>query len=329
MKSIDVGRYLRRNCLALAMLAGCGGSQPPIGAAGAMPQSRAIATHAERGGSRVLPEAKSEDLIYVLAPRKDYILSHSTGAVKATFTGPPLGGFALCSDNSGDVFIPGNEEIWEYKHGGTIPIKKLKDSGYRGVGCSVDPTTGNLAVVNEEASTGSAAGNVAIFSKATGKPEFLEDDIITTYLSCGYDNVGNLFLDGSSHSAPFLLAELPAASSSFANLTFNEPVKDGGAVQWDGQNLAIGANGARLIYRVTVTGSTATLVGQTRLDTLKNANLTFWVQGGNVLTASGATHKKVGLWPYPRGGKPVKQYGPISHGSGRLGGMTVSVAPSR
>jgi hypothetical protein len=30
------------------LLAGCGGSQPPVGAPGAMPQSRAIATHAER-----------------------------------------------------------------------------------------------------------------------------------------------------------------------------------------------------------------------------------------------------------------------------------------
>jgi hypothetical protein len=314
---------------AAALLAGCGGSQLPIGTSGAMPQSRATPTRAERGGSWMLPGAKSEDLIYVLAPRKDYILSYSTGAVKATFTGPPLGGVGLCSDNNGNVFIPGNGEVWEYKHGDTTPISKLKDSGYRGVDCSIDPTSGNLAVANIEASSGSVAGNIAIFPKATGKPEFLIDETITNYLSCGYDNAGNLFLDGSSKSTPFLLAELPAASSRFTNLTFNEPVEDPGAVQWDGQNLAIGANGAQLIYRVTVSGSTATLVGQTRLDTLKNANLTFWVQGNSVLTASGATHKKVGLWDYPQGGKPVKQYGSISHGPGRLGGIIVSVAPSR
>lgn len=312
---------------AAALLAACGGAQP-IGAPGAMPQSRAIANHAEHGGSWMLPNANNGALIYVLAPRKDYILSYSTGAVKATFTGPPLGGFGLCSDNSGHVFIPGNEEVWEYKHGGTTPINKLKDSGYRGIGCSVDPITGNLAVVNEEASTDSSAGNVAIFTKATGKPKFLTDDTLADYLSCGYDNAGNLFLDGSSNSAPFLLAELPAASRSFTNLSFSQPVEDGGSVQWDGQDLAIGANGARLIYRVTVTGSTATLAGQTRLDTIENANLTFWVQGSSVLTASGATHKKVGIWNYPRGGKPVKQYGPISHGPGRLGGITVSVVPS-
>jgi hypothetical protein len=37
MKSLDFGRYALSSCVALAMLAGCGGSQPPIGAPGAMP----------------------------------------------------------------------------------------------------------------------------------------------------------------------------------------------------------------------------------------------------------------------------------------------------
>jgi len=49
------------------LVAGCGTLQPPIGAPGAMPQSRAIATHDERGGSWMLPEAKSERLLYVSA----------------------------------------------------------------------------------------------------------------------------------------------------------------------------------------------------------------------------------------------------------------------
>jgi hypothetical protein len=42
-----------------ALLAGCGGSQPPIDAPGAMAQTSAIATHADRGKSWMLPEAKS------------------------------------------------------------------------------------------------------------------------------------------------------------------------------------------------------------------------------------------------------------------------------
>lgn len=43
---------------------GCGGSQPPIGAPDAMPQSRAVAAHADSAGSWMLPEAKSEALLY-------------------------------------------------------------------------------------------------------------------------------------------------------------------------------------------------------------------------------------------------------------------------
>ncbi len=49
----------------IALLAGCGGAQPPIGAPLPMPQSSAIVTHADRSGSWMLPEAKSEDLLYV------------------------------------------------------------------------------------------------------------------------------------------------------------------------------------------------------------------------------------------------------------------------
>ena len=51
MKSLDFGRYVLGGFAAAAMLTGCGGPQPPIGAPGTMPQSRAIATHSERGGS--------------------------------------------------------------------------------------------------------------------------------------------------------------------------------------------------------------------------------------------------------------------------------------
>ena len=65
MKSLDFSRYVLGVCAAVAMLAGCGGSQPPIGTPGAMPQTSALATHADRGTSWMLPDAKSKDLLYV------------------------------------------------------------------------------------------------------------------------------------------------------------------------------------------------------------------------------------------------------------------------
>src|SRR5580700_3202678 len=42
MKSLGLSRRALSSCATAALLAGCGGSQPPIGAPGALPQSRAI-----------------------------------------------------------------------------------------------------------------------------------------------------------------------------------------------------------------------------------------------------------------------------------------------
>jgi hypothetical protein len=50
-----INRYALSSCIAVALLTGCGGSQPPIGAPGAMPQASAIAMHADRGKSWMLP----------------------------------------------------------------------------------------------------------------------------------------------------------------------------------------------------------------------------------------------------------------------------------
>lgn len=55
MKGSKFGRYPLAGLVVAAMLVGYGGSQPPIGAQVSMPQSPAIATHAERGGSWKLP----------------------------------------------------------------------------------------------------------------------------------------------------------------------------------------------------------------------------------------------------------------------------------
>ena len=55
MRITGFGRFALSTCVAAAMLAGCGGSQPPIGAPGAMQQSSPLATHTDRGGSWVLP----------------------------------------------------------------------------------------------------------------------------------------------------------------------------------------------------------------------------------------------------------------------------------
>jgi hypothetical protein len=52
MMGLNLGRYALSSCVAAAMLAGCGGSQPPIGTPGAMPHSAQSASHAASGRSQ-------------------------------------------------------------------------------------------------------------------------------------------------------------------------------------------------------------------------------------------------------------------------------------
>ena len=59
MRTLALSRCALICFAAVALLAGCGGSQPPIGAPGAMPQASALATNAGRGTSWMSAEAES------------------------------------------------------------------------------------------------------------------------------------------------------------------------------------------------------------------------------------------------------------------------------
>ncbi len=146
--------FIATSVAAIAVLfTGCSGSQPPIGAPGAMPQTPAIAAHADRGRSWMLPEAKSaSQLLYVTSYQTNdvSVLQLPHGKLVGTLTGfdAPSG---ECTDTKGDVFITDLEasQIWEYKHGAQSPKDILYDPDYAPLGCSVNPTTGDLAVSNE------------------------------------------------------------------------------------------------------------------------------------------------------------------------------------
>ena len=80
MTSLGLSRYALTMGVAAAMLAGCGGSQPPIGVPGAMPQTHAIverSDHAKWQSLRAaVKDAWSGDLLYVATAGGDvYVLS--------------------------------------------------------------------------------------------------------------------------------------------------------------------------------------------------------------------------------------------------------------
>ena len=341
MKAPDFVRYALTGCVATAMLGGCGGSQRPIGAPGAMPQTSALATHATRGGSWMLPEAKSEDLLYIAAGLVDgavYVYTYPRGRFVGTLTGfaEPFG---ECTDSAGDVFIvafsntssSSSSTIYEYAHGGTTPIAMLSDPS-AGVACAIDPVSGNLAVSGD---------GVAIYQHATGSPTMYYSSQYKIFRSCGYDNRGNLYLlSGSNlYRQQVVLLRLSRASSDFEQISLNAKLYTNTlwpSVQWDGKHMTVTSNPDRkplLIYRLHISGSAATIVGTTEVSSSKNNyNGQTWIQGNTIVGTGYAKrgNENAFLWRYPAGGAPrsqIKKVGNVR--APEVSGVTVSVAQSQ
>jgi hypothetical protein len=309
MKSLDFGRWALCIGAAAALLSGCGGSQPPIGSSGAMPQTRAITQSAM---AHSMTPLTSNDLLYISggATNKVYVFSYPDGKLVQTLTGlqNPNG---ECVDASGNVYITQSSgDIVEYAHGGSSAINTFY-AAYANYGCAVDPTTGNLA-----AATGHA---VTVWPNGQGSPITYTNPnayVLERYL--GYDNSGNLFIGGDNTSYGDLdLAELPNGGASIMHLTLNGRYGGnylgGGQVQWDGTDVAVGSPAleAPWIARFQVSGSSATFVGFTKLKLPRRGFGTFSLDGGTLVlpfsTGPGGV-KSFGYWNYPKGGKPTKVF---------------------
>ena len=317
----------------VATLAGCGGSQPPIGAPGTISEARASAAHVEHDGSWMLPEAKREDLLYVtdvyagLVHVFSYPNGQEVGALEVG--GNPRG---ECVDKIGDIWITRfrTTSVVEYAHGGTTSLGSVSTYPNSPWGCSVDPTTGNLAVTNTE-------GSIGVYANAQGDPTLYTvqgDDYGFTF--CTYDDSGNLFA-----TAPYSnIAELPTGSSKMMNLQLNFSINPW-SVQWDERGKYLAVAGIKLkgdptsIYHVSVSGGVGKLVGTTLLKRSKSVYPSqYWIQGAKLLGTSsilwheGQIEKRVDSWPYPDGGNPTRFARVARLPSGRpdLYGVVVSKA---
>ncbi len=328
MKAFNLARYALIGVATVALPAGCGGSQPPLVAPGTMPQPFVATTHADRGKSWMLPEAKSDDLLYVSDGGNNvYVFSYPLGALVGTLTGSS-GADGECVDKAGNVFITNAAGyIDEYRHGDVKPFKSLGDYSAYPLGCAVDPTTGNLAVTGYPGPY-STHGNVAVFKEARGIPKSYVDASVVLYWACGYDSKGNLYIDGTKAQNTFAFAELPKGSGTFTNVALDRQFRYPGAVQWDGRYVAVGTSNAGVIYRFKIDGSAGDAVGTSVLNgTANRRSAFFWIQGGDVIVPFGGARgskSNVGFWRYPAGGAYVKRL----HGFGgqQLFGVTVSLA---
>ena len=298
------------------LLAGCGGGTH------AVPQS-ASSAQVSHSKSWMLPEAKNEDLVYAAGgclgtcvlsyPAMKYVGSIATG------------GGAVCSDTQGNVFLSDGSGLVEYAHGGTQPINTLTAPGDIDGGCSVDPNTNSLAVVFL-----SYGHDVAIFQNEQGTPSLYSSGVEANY--CGYDNEGNLFVDG--FGGPFQLAGLPKGASQFMHIS-TQYLGVTGQIQWDGKYMAFQQQDGPNIYRLSISGSEATIASTVTLKGIKHRQYQSWIYNGTFVApfnTHGERPTAVGLWKYPKGGRIVassRHQGSYGHRETWIWGATVSVAPSK
>ena len=299
---------------AILLLTGCAGTSSQM-----TPQVRGMAAHYSTGRTWMDPAAKADDLLYVSTARNDEVGIYSYPKLKlvGTLTGlqVPEG---LCSDRAGNVwvtnyqldgYLPGY--MTEYAHGGTDVIATLQDGKQSPGGCSVDPTTGNLAIANRIPATGEyTSGNIGIYIKAKGDPvTYTSPDIFFIYW-CTYDDKGNLFANGFSKASQVVFVELPKGAKKLKTLKLDEPMSWPVGLVWDGKYLAAG-NGDDdnpFVYRFKIHGNKATTVSSMQLNGASSIGQ-FTLFRKKLIVPS-VFESIVGLYNYPVGGDAVKTLDP-------------------
>lgn len=293
---------------------------------------RPFAIHPDRAKTWVSPDIKNLPRLLFesdSARATVDIFALPSMKLKGTVTGfsRPQG---ECSDKNGNVWVTDSDsqQIVQLSRSGSVMNTLSDPSGYP-VGCAIDPTTGNLAVMNIYDFSFSP-GEVLIYANASGGPVAIANPNQNTYFLGGYDNSGNLFVDGQgSSSENFMLSECPAGGSSCSTIgisggNINYP----GMVQWyaPGGYLAVGdqscgqyndyGNQGSCIYAVSLSGSAGTITGTTDLsnpdggavcDLVQGviaANATKYLAGGDYEYCRDS-ESSVDRWAYPAGGSPM------------------------
>jgi hypothetical protein len=332
MRTLAFHRYTLAIGLAAVFLAGCApqgpAATPPLAAdaiARTMADFVAGSKRPDRGASWMSPGAKRvKKLLYVSdwSTNDVFVYDYDSGALEGQLTGlnDPYG---QCVDKKGNVWVVafGGSSVSEYAHGGSRAIKTLTTDEMP-MGCSVDPTTRNLAVAGGE--------TVDVFVHARGKAQTYQNHVCFPFWAPGYDNAGNLYVEallyGSAeplqgYSDP-LACELPHGGKSLRPVHFSGfAIYYPASVMWDGKHLTLSDQdyldeNETAIDRVSEDSSgNLTLVGRTILTDDCDGNdvevpqpfiLGKTVVGGNLRCSYYAPPPKFDYWRYPAGGNPTR-----------------------
>jgi hypothetical protein len=302
------GYGLGASAAAAMMLAGCSGGSPSSAtSAVGLPQRSVASSHYvfpserliamtnargvvpkpshRRGKSWVNPTAKDTQYLLYVADTGGtgnydiYSYKSKAGHLFGTLH-PGSFGFSMptgsCEDTAGNVYIvdAGSGLLWQFPHGSSSGTSVAITSAMMPLGCSVDPTTGNIAVSNFGNST------MNIFQGGFSGTQLLSTALEPYMWSPGYDPSGNLFVESeASQFTSIELEELPAGSStwrviSLPNQACGNPFCFPDSVQWDGTYLEAGDQNFGTTtntipsdimgaFRISVSGSTGTEISST------------------------------------------------------------------
>ena len=295
MRAWNLGRYALTSCAAAAMLAGCGGSHPPIGAAAGAPSS--VLRSQSGSGSQLLYMGFSGGI---------YVFSYPDGALQQTIN-VGLDVSAFCTDGAGNVYATvakGDQGfVYEYAFGGTTPMAEYAEATPAAPnGCSVDPATGHVAVTNYPTYLGNST--VDVFQSPSSGPTLYGDSDLSNFTGCAFDSSGSLYVDGQNDENPRAhpnLIELPSGGDSFVDVSVNKYLYNPNSMQFISPYLNIANRPRQVLYRVAISGSTATVVAVTKVKGWFGEP---WVQGHTLIAAYHS--KDVGYWKYPKGGRAFK-----------------------
>jgi hypothetical protein len=314
MGSLGQSLFAVRICTAVALLAGCGGGSQ----LGTSPIQQSAPQALALGRSWIAPEAKKTDLAYI-AGYYNEVSAFTYPGLTYVYSISGVNAQGLCAAKSGNwwAVASGADEVLEYAHGGSTPLKTLSEDVGEAAACTVDPTTGDLAI------TILGAGEVVVFAGGSGSGTTVADGLSSSYFD-GYDNQGDLFVDGITSSDAYGVVELPKGRSTVENVTLSRSLEFPGGIQWHDKYLAVGDQEAHVIYHFAIHGTNAKEIGATELGGSSDV-VAFYIQKPYVVGAD-AGNADVDLWKYPAGGSPKK----IITGQSNLpAGVIVSVGKKR
>ena len=196
MKSFSLGSYAITGGGALALLAGCGGSQSLIGVPGAMPEVDSQSRGSFKPSS-VMPTYKvSGPLLYVTSSGEPSYISVYDAAAKnpkpiAAITKDVNLPEGDCIDGNGTLYVVNLSSsggwLSEYALGQTSPLRVITKGINTPSYCAID-ASGNLWVTNI------GLDDVAEYLKGSAKPHATITKGLTYPDGIAIDNAGNLYV---------------------------------------------------------------------------------------------------------------------------------------